>query len=405
MGLSFLALPLLAGCVLSGGHSQRPADEPAIGSGFDRFYNNDYAGAIKQFEAAVKAAPDDPESYNHLAQGILYETLFRTGTLGSHLVTDANEFLHRSKIPISPENKKRFAECIEKAQRLSQSRLDRNPRDIDALYALGVAHALRANYLFLIDKAWIEALREATAARKADEQVLEINPDFIDARLILGLNEYVVSSLPFYLRALGFLGGFHGDKEDGIRQLESVYECGVRNRYDAGILLAVIYRREHRPRQAIPLLRTLAQRFPENYLLRFEQVEMYSDAGDKANALKVLGEVDALREAGARGYAQIKPAKILYLRGNLQFWYGDLPEAEANLKNALARSDELEMGTKTLAWLRLGQVYDLEKRHPEAARAYREVLKLAPESDLASEAKGYLSNPYRRKKTSQETAA
>jgi hypothetical protein len=114
MGLSFLALPLLAGCVLSGGHSQRPADEPAIGSGFDRFYNNDYAGAIKQFEAAVKAAPDDPESYNHLAQGILYETLFRTGTLGSHLVTDANEFLHRSKIPISPENKKRFADVSKK---------------------------------------------------------------------------------------------------------------------------------------------------------------------------------------------------------------------------------------------------------------------------------------------------
>ncbi|MBV9441101.1 MAG: tetratricopeptide repeat protein, partial [Acidobacteriaceae bacterium] len=158
-------------------------------------------------------------------------------------------------------------------------------------------------------------------------------------------------------------------------------------------------------RQAIPLLRTLAQRFPENYLLRFEQVEMYSDAGDKANALKVLGEVDALREAGAPGYAQIKPAKILYLRGNLQFWYGDLPQAEANLKSALARNDELEMGTKTLAWLRLGQVYDLQKRHTEAAGAYREVLKLAPESDLASEAKGYLSNPYRRKKTSQETAA
>ncbi len=400
--LTRLTVALLAGCILNAMPPEAGLETASMNPGFVRFYNNDYDAAVTQFESQLKMSPGDPEKYNHLAQTILYRQMFRHGTLGSELVTDANAFLRRSKLPMGAGDKARFALCIQKSESLSQSALDKAPKDIAALYSLGVAHGLQANYLFIVEKDWISALREATAARKANERILEIDPNFVDARLIMGLNEYVVGSLPFYFRALGFLGGFHGDKEDGIRQLESVSKGGMLNRYDAAILLAVIYRREHRPRQAIPLLKELAQRFPENYLLRFEQVEMYGDAGDKAAALKVLEDVESLRCSGAAGYSRIKPEKILYLTGNLQFWYGDLTAAETNLKKAVSRVDELDMGTANLAWLRLGQVYDLETRREEANRAYREVLKAAPASDTASEARNYLSSPYRRKKASQE---
>ena len=124
---------------------------------------------------------------------------------------------------------------------------------------------------------------------------------------------------------------------------------------------------------------------------------MYSDFGDKQSAFHVLSDIDSLRSRGAPGYADLKAEKIEYMKGNLLFWYGDLTLALADLKQATQRADELDLNTAVLAWLRLGQVYDLQGNHSEAIGAYRETMKTAPKSEAASEAKGYINNPYRRK--------
>jgi predicted Zn-dependent protease len=280
---------------------------------------------------------------------------------------------------------------------LSDARLKTQPNDIDALAALSVAHGLRSNYLFLVEKSWVDSLREATAARKANERIRELDPKDIDAKLVLGLNEYVVASLPFYMRAFGFLGGFHGDRADAVKQLEIVAKQGARNRYDAQVLLAVIYRREHDPRKAIPLLKELAASFPRNHLFRLEQVQMYSDAGDKQSALSILNEIENLRQTGAPGYANLNPEKVRYFRANLLFWYNDLPDALADLRKITQKASELDLNTAVLAWLRLGQVQDLQGHHADARSAYREAMNTAPKSEAAAEAKGYMETPYHRK--------
>ncbi|MGI8959525.1 MAG: tetratricopeptide repeat protein [Bryobacteraceae bacterium] len=372
--------------------------DPLTNPGFVHFYNNEFDAAITDFEAGVKAHLHDPESYNHLAQAILYREMLRNGALESQLIGGTNPFLGRPKMAISAQDETRFKDCIDQSLNLGQALLDKNDRDIHALYGLGVAHALKANYAFLVEKAWIDALHQAAAARRFNQQILEIDPNFVDARLILGLNEYVVGSLPFHMRAFGFLAGFHGDKEDGIRQLEDVRRAGTLNRYDAEILLSAIYRRERAPQQAIPLLKDAAARFPRNQLLRFEQVEMYSDLGDKNSALRVLGEVDTLRRTGAPGYRNLHSEKVKYLRANLLFWYGDLDGSLADLKQVTENVAALDLGTAVMAWLRLGQVYDLKGNHEHAMEAYRETMKTAPESAAATEAKSYMSNPYRRKR-------
>ena len=390
---------LVAGYVCFAADPVLNLHDPLSNPGFVHFYNNEFDEAIIQFEKGVKAHPDDPESYNHLAQGILYREMLRDGALESQLVGGTNPFLRRSKLAVSAQDKQRFTSCVTQSVNLSQALLEKNPQDVHALYALGVAHALRSNYSFLVEKAWVDALHEATAARKINQQILEIQPGFVDARLLLGLHEYIVASLPFYMRALGVVAGFHGDKEGGIRQLEDVRRNGILNRYDAEIVLAAIYRRERSPEKAIPLLRDVAARFPRNYLLRFEQVEMYSDLGDKKSALQVLGQIDYLRRTGAPGYRNVAPAKIKYLRANLLFWYGDLDPALADLKQITGNgAAELDLKTAVMAWLRLGQVYDLEGNHQEAIEAYRETMKTAPGSAAAMEAKNYMSNPYHRKR-------
>ncbi len=394
------AVAALLAVSVSRASTPRPQlEDPAKNPGFVAFYNDDFDSAIAYFDAQVKAHPEDPAQYNHLAQSILYREMFLDGALESELVSGNNPFLRRHKMEIGPEDRQRFQQCVQQAMKLSNARLESDPHDVLALYTLGVAHALRANYLFLVEKAWMDALHEATAARRMNQQILDIDPNFVDARLILGLDQYLVGCLPFYLRAIGSVGGFHGNKKEGIRQLEFVSQRGVMNRYDAEVLLAIIYRREHCSKQAIPLLQDLAREFPSNYLFRFEQVQMYSDGGDKQAALKVLAEIDGLRRSGAPGYGNIPPEKIEYLKGNLLFWYGDLDFALANLKQATKKADELDLNTAVLAWLRLGQVYDLQGNHQDAIEAYRETMKTAPKSEVAQEAQSYIANPYRRKRT------
>lgn len=372
--------------------------DPLTIPGFVDFYNNEYAKAYAYFRANLKAHPDDPDSYNHLAQVILYHELFRDGALESEIVSGSNPFLRNPKLAITPQARKEFADCIDRSLKLSDAALEKDPRDVHALYASGVAHGLSANYSFLVEKAWTDSLREAAAANKANKQVLAIDPQFVDARLIVGLYEYVVGSLPFYMRLIGVVGGFHGDKQDGIRQLQEVARYGTLNKYDAEIILAVIYRREHHPRLALPLLKQAANRFPGNYLLRLEEVQMYSDLGNESAALQELAKVDQLRRAGAPGYSTLPAGQTAYLRGNLFFWYGDFDKALVDLKQATKDAPTLNLNTAVMSWLRLGQTYDLKNDHGEAVKAYKEAMATAPDSAPANEASSYISDPYHRKK-------
>jgi tetratricopeptide (TPR) repeat protein len=372
-------------------------EDPLKNPGFVHFYNLEYDQALAEFEQQAKRCPDDPAVYNDIAETILFREMFRNGALESELVTGTNPFLRRPKMQIAPADKERFQAAVDRAVQLARSRLQKNAGDIAALYALVVAHGLRANYLFLVEKAWLDSLHEATEARKADDKILALDPGFVDAHLASGMSEYIVGCLPMYLRLLGKVRGFEADKDDGIRQLEWVAKDGTLDRYDAAILLAAIYRRERRPKQAITLLRGLVNTFPRNYLLRFEQVQMYSDLGDKASALRILAGIEHLRETGAEGYANLPAERIQYAKANLLFWYGDLDPALSNLKQVTQKADKLDLSTAVMAWLRLGQVYDLKGDRAQAIEAYQETLKTAPRSAPALEAEGYISTPYRRK--------
>jgi tetratricopeptide (TPR) repeat protein len=149
---------------------------------------------------------------------------------------------------------------------------------------------------------------------------------------------------------------------------------------------------------SLDLLKQAANRFPGNYLLRLEQIQMYSDLGNKDAALQVLTEVEQLRRNHAPGYDRLRPEKLDYIKGNLLFWYNDLDGALAALTQATQGARELDLSTRVMAWLRLGQTYDLKKNHAQAVKAYQNVIATAPNSAIADEAHGYLSEPYRGKK-------
>jgi tetratricopeptide (TPR) repeat protein len=384
------------------------ADVPVqqiVEQGNEAFYNLDFDQSIASYEKAVAAEPGNPEYHNHLAHALLYREMFRDGALESELVSGNNSFIRRPRLEPTADVEKRFFAEIDQSMRLSQSAVARNPRDTFALHVLSVAFALRANYGFLVRKSWRASLYDSSQARKYDNQVTEIDPGDYDARLLQGGYDYIVGSLSWTLRALGFIAGYHGDKQRGIHTIEEVAQKGKQNRVDAEIVLCALYRREGQATRAIPLVTQLIQRYPRNYLLRFELAQMDAAIGQRKNALNTLSEIARLKRENTPGYERIPWEKIYYETGNLEFWFDELDQAMEDLRKVTATPEqlkELDLNTGALALMRQGQIYDLQNRHNLAVKAYQQAAKFAPEADAARESQHYINSPYSRPVRTQE---
>jgi tetratricopeptide (TPR) repeat protein len=375
------------------------AGNSLVKQGYDHFYNLEYDQALADFEKAIAADPNDPDLHNHAAETVVFREMYRDGALESELVTGNNSLLRRAKLNPSPETRQRFLSEIKKAMDLEHARLKQNADDTGALYAMGITYGLRANYFFLVQKDWVGALHDSTTARKLHNRVSELDPTNVDALLVQGLHDYVIGILPSFYKMFGFLIGFHGDKARGIRTVEQVAAHGTVNRVDAEIFLAAIYRRERQPAKALPLVASLSARFPRNYLLRFEQATMYAGLGEDKKAIRAIEQVAQLKAQGAAGYARVPWESIYFQMGTIQFWYNDLDAALNNMQKVTAHAGEVDLNTGVLAWMRVGQIYDLTARHSLAIEAYKKAMAYAPEAEAAKESRRYISSPYHREKS------
>ena len=388
--------PLIARLALALFAAAAYAQNPLEQSGFQHFYNLEYDEALADFQAEAARNPGSPDALNHVAQAIMFRAMFRAGALDSGFIAESNPFLHRPPLPLAAPEEMIVLDSLSRSIDLCEKRLKENPRDTAALYALGVAHGLRGNYDFVVKKAWLDTLHEVTAARKAHNKVTEIDPSMTDARLVEGLHDYVVGSLPFTWKAVGFLAGFRGDKEAGIQELKLVAERGRVNRADAVVLLESVLRRERRPAEALPMMLNLVREFPRNYLFHLEVAYLYGDMSEKPAALAALAEVEGLMRNHAPGYDRLSEAKLHYVRGALQFRFGDMDAALAELEAVTSRSSQIDRHSEAAAWLRIGQAHDIKMQRTPAVEAYREAIRILPNSDVSSEAKAFISSRYRR---------
>jgi tetratricopeptide (TPR) repeat protein len=305
--------------------------------------------------------------------------MYHSGALESELFGGSNAFYRHQKLTMSPDADQRFNAAITRAMERSQALVNQNPKDAEALYTLGVAFGLRANYSFLFRKAWVDSLRDATSARKIHARLIAIEPNNTDAHLVQGIHDYVVGSLSWRYRVLGLLAS------------------GRQNNIDAKIILTAIYRREKRSQDAIPLLEDLIARFPRNPLLRFELAQVYTDVGNKDQALAEIAAIQKRKQSGAPGFQGITEEKIQYVTGNLLFQQSDLDGALEHMKKATSNSSVLDLNTRVLSWMRLGQIHDLRGERGQALAAYKEAIDSAPQSDLAKESRGYITSPFHGK--------
>ncbi len=260
----------------------RPADS-LNQAAFEHYYNLDHDAAIQDFERILARHPNDPFALNHLISAIQMRELYRMGAMNSGEYSNDN-FIGQAHRPADPAQKERIKQLVQQAERLENAELAHNPDNVDMLYARGVTRGQFALYTALIERAWFSALRNAVGARHDHERVLELDPHYTDAKLVVGAHNYVMGNLPLAVKIAVALVGLSGDKEKGLQYLSDAYHANGETSVDAGIVLMVFLRRERRYGEALQITSALGPRFPRNYLLPLEEANLLRASGKNDEA-------------------------------------------------------------------------------------------------------------------------
>ncbi len=270
----------------------RPAD-PLNQAAFEHYYNLDYDLAVQDFERILARHPNDPFAVNHLLSAVQVRELYRMGAMNTGEYAN-DSFIGQAHRPADPVQRERIKQLVEQAEKLEDDALARDPNNVDMLYARGVTRGQFALYTALIERAWFSSLRNAVGARRDHERVLELSPGYTDAKLVVGAHYYVTGSLSFAVKMAVALAGLSGDKDKGLHYLSDAYHSNGETSVDAGIVLMVFLRREHRFDEALRIARDIGPKFPRNYLLPLEE----------GNLLRASGKTVGGRRAVPAGLAE-----------------------------------------------------------------------------------------------------
>jgi tetratricopeptide (TPR) repeat protein len=379
MKMPLLLLPLLAVSISFRGHAETTSEQDLANPAIEHLRNLEYDAAKEQLRGCVNTHPSDLRAWNYLAIATLYDEMFERGVLESGVYGEGGEIFKPSKVAVTPSFQQELFSILDKSQQLAEERLKSDPKDKDAMYWAGVSHGTRATYHFALRKEYLSALHEATAAYNYHSDLLKLDADYVDSYLVVGMNNYVVGSLPWYFKVFASLTGRHGDRAEGIRQIKRVTEQGNYAREDAKLMLAVLYQREKMYAPALALYQEMAHSYPRNYLLQYEGSSLMGMMNDWKSAAQTYDSILSKHRSGDSGYENIPIAKVLYKSGQA---YERLQQDEPALNRYLEAA--ALPGTDRYIYLSAFATANVHMRqqHPHAACAhYRRVADGMPDTE------------------------
>ena len=136
--------------------------------------------------------------------------------------------------------KRSFDAELKQAQVLADKILAQDGSNANAEFATLVRLGLRSDYLALIEKKYVSSLADVKASRSMAEKLLAANPDYADAYLAVGVENYLLSLKAAPLRWFLRMGGAETDKDRGIQNLTLTAQRGHLLLPYARVLLAAL---------------------------------------------------------------------------------------------------------------------------------------------------------------------
>jgi hypothetical protein len=265
--------------------------DPLVRQGYDRFYNLDFDGALKDFNQVAQQHSQDPMAWNYILVVTVFRELYHQDLLDTTYYAHDSFLFSKREISISKQARDQINSLTDKVIKMCDGRLNQNPSDKNALFARGYARGMHAAFITLADHSFSAAAHQGLQARNDSEAVLKIDPQYADADMPIGIQQFAVATLPRFLRIMVGMFGVGGSKEKGLALLRNSGAHGVVTSVESRTALSLFLRHDGRYPEALQVERSLTEQYPHNYLFALEVANLLKDEGHGYEAIAAYKQV------------------------------------------------------------------------------------------------------------------
>ncbi|MCL4784353.1 MAG: hypothetical protein KJZ70_15070, partial [Bryobacterales bacterium] len=198
----------------------RRPDNQAIQDTFNALYNFHFSKARNTINLYISKHPGDPLGYSVLASVYLFQELDRLSILEGEFFESDDRIKDKKKLKPDPVLRAEIYDNVAKAQRIAHSILKRDPNDTNALFSMTITEGMTMDYMALVEKRQSSSLKYARSAQSYAVRTLAVDPEFYDVYCTTGFSEYLLGSIPFFLRWFIKFDDTEGSKEAGLKKLQ-----------------------------------------------------------------------------------------------------------------------------------------------------------------------------------------
>jgi tetratricopeptide (TPR) repeat protein len=365
--------------------------DPVVHQGFDRFYDLDFDASLKDFNQVAQQHPQDPMAWDYILVTTIFRELYHQDLLDTTYYAHDSFLFNKREINVSKQARDEINGLTDKIISMCNARLDQNSNDKNALFARGYAKGMHAAFIALADHSFTAAARQGLQARNDSEAVLKLDPQYADAEMAVGIQQFAVASLPRFLRLMVGMFGVGGSKTKGIAMLRDASQHGVITTVESRTALSLFLRHDGRYPEALQVEHSLADQYPHDYLFVLEVANLLKDEGHGYEAIAAYKQV--LADAEKPGYF-IDPRLQMAWFGlaETERGYNQLPAAVNSYMKA-AEQPNCSDWLRRRAQVNAGEVYDMLHQRPQAVKMYQMAVAGGDQSQ-ADLARKYLKTPY-----------
>lgn len=343
--------------------------------GFNDIFNMDYDHAESVFASLAHDYPQHPAPPLYLASIQWLREMLRRQDLDLNRFLAPSYFSAKTNQVMPAEERKKFIDNLHRAEFLCNAILKKRREDKDARYFLATAHGLRSSFAITIEHKLREAFSQGNKAYAQSRQLAAEDPAYHDAYLTMGIYEYVVGSIPWYMRWMVYLVGGHGSKQQGLTHLKLAAEKGQYVRDQARLVMMVLNVREQRYPEALELARTLNAQYPRSYLFAINLAQILRLAGRKDEAAAMFLQVEKQVESGAPNFDKLQRQSFRFSLAMELLYMGKLDLARERFDKAV-EDPSTPPRENALSQLQLCRILSWKGERDKAVDRCRTVLSL-----------------------------
>jgi hypothetical protein len=235
-------------------------------------YNEEFDLAKSISQEQIKLNPNSPKYYYYLINTKIMEYYQKVAELDPEKRDEGRKILNKEII--------NYCESI-------IDKFDEDKLNTENKFYYGTIYAYLGR-VYGIDGSWWSAFKSGKKSKNIMEEVLEADPQFYDAYLILGMVNYYADRLSGVTGFIAGILGFSGDREKGLYQLRTAYEKGKLTFGQSALTLIEVYASlEGNEYASLNYFENFLNHFPKNKRTLNAYCHLLMNIGDlkKAEAL------------------------------------------------------------------------------------------------------------------------